>query len=665
MWNNVSGQIQTQYDRLTNFKKQMHELGERVDDMKRISLKILDMEDEIKKDNKEIERYSRVLNEKFNEIEDMKSDIKEIFSDTLNADSDVFLELFKQNLQKVDQDVQLITALRAEIEDLTDENEDLLKDAKTFDLPRAQDHAQVLERRANDYTALFSDTRARASDAMSAIQAYDNITESIKVAKIAAKEAHMAAEVANREIYPEGDISIIENGLKSLHDSNHIKDEIMREMDRLSDLRDTLEYHQRTVSDVNSTIWHCAVKDAKITAALNGHNPERDSIKQIRHAVEISSKISDEMREVHRNAMDIGSDVYKLKNKLKTLDPEWDVKFGGAEENLTTVQSNLRVANQTLENIEFKFREQNKKISEWQKNFLQKTQELRDKIALAKHAAEGIHISVESAKPNCIRSYVPKAFGPTTSTHIIMTFALKSNRLTSAPLLFIKGEGTQFIALEMFNKKIRLVWNLGGKVQEITHSMDIEANDSKLDGSWYQVEVNRSLSLGTLAVKRMGESQKYTNGKSVSGSSDRTRFTYDTSSKIWLGSVPEEDKLDELRAPNNPLNIILHQLMIDEETIGLWNFASTAGSCKGAIIGPTEAITSDNARGFNGHGYVVLKSNSRHSTKNQFAVKMVFRTLDENAMLFLAVDEKSVSTYESSELRRLIFTIFDRMVHCL
>lgn len=49
--------------------------------------------------------------------------------------------------------------------------------------------------------------------------------------------------------------------------------------------------------------------------------------------LETSAKVSDQMREVRRNAVDISSDVYKLKSKLASLEPQWDTKLGMAQEN--------------------------------------------------------------------------------------------------------------------------------------------------------------------------------------------------------------------------------------------------------------------------------------------------------------------------------------------
>jgi len=50
------------------------------------------------------------------------------------------------------------------------------------------------------------------------------------------------------------------------------------------------------------------------------------------------------------------------------------------------------------------------------------------------------------------------------------------------------------------------------------------------------------------------------------------------------------------------------------------------------------------ARHFNGLGYAqLMKTRPRPTRKNLFSVQMTFRTLDENALLFLAVDDKNVS----------------------
>lgn len=60
---------------------------------------------------------------------------------------------------------------------------------------------------------------------------------------------------------------------------------------------------------------------------------DNESRKFLNATIDTSKKVSDQMREVRREAVDISSDVFKLKLKLASLEPQWAVKFGLAEEN--------------------------------------------------------------------------------------------------------------------------------------------------------------------------------------------------------------------------------------------------------------------------------------------------------------------------------------------
>lgn len=54
----------------------------------------------------------------------------------------------------------------------------------------------------------------------------------------------------------------------------------------------------------------------------------------LKRTIETAESVSEQMREVRRGAISItGTDIYKLKLKLASLEPQWAVKFGLAEEN--------------------------------------------------------------------------------------------------------------------------------------------------------------------------------------------------------------------------------------------------------------------------------------------------------------------------------------------
>lgn len=222
-----------------------------------------------------------------------------------------------------------------------------------------------------------------------------------------------------------------------------------------------------------------------------------------------------------------------------------------------------------------------------------------------------------------------------------MTIALNSKNANS-PLLFLKGEDQKFIALEMINRKVYLIWNLGLDTGIITHPMEIQTRDSKYDDAWYKIEILRTLNIGSLTVQRMTNDGDFANSNAVTGatSQDFTRLTIDHTSRVYMGGVPESLRPLELKSKNG-LSVTVHQLFIDQLQVGLWHFSSSEGKCEGAMIGATE--TSDSSRHFSGQGYSVVRSvSSRAYPKKIFSLQITFKTLDENALLFLTVDEKNV-----------------------
>jgi laminin, alpha 1/2 len=242
-----------------------------------------------------------------------------------------------------------------------------------------------------------------------------------------------------------------------------------------------------------------------------------------------------------------------------------------------------------------------------------------------------------------MRSYFPTTIGVTTSNHIIVTFALNSRKANS-PLLFIQGEEEKFIALEMVNRKVLLLWNFGDDSGTVAYPTEIEMRDPKYDDAWYKVEVIRSLNVGSLSVSRMTNSGNFENSTPITSATsiNSTRFVISQNNRIYVGGVPDSLRPKDLKTANG-LSVIVHQLFVDNYPVGLWHFASSDGMCEGAMLGPTETTDSSIIRHFNGHGYSVVRSTStRPYKKERFSLQMTFKTLDENALLFLTVDEKNV-----------------------
>lgn len=247
-----------------------------------------------------------------------------------------------------------------------------------------------------------------------------------------------------------------------------------------------------------------------------------------------------------------------------------------------------------------------------------------------------------SAESNCIRSYFPTFIGPSTSNNIIIDIALNS-KIVSSSIFYLEGKHQKFIAIEMVEQKINFIWNLGADTGRLIHPMEIEIRDPKYDDAWYRVEATRTMNIGELKVSRMNNEGHFEHSNQVTGATSQnfTILTIEQSNRIYLGGPPEIMKSKELSTPNG-LSVNVHQLFVDHSQVGLWHFTSTHGQCDGAMLGASE--TSDSSRHFNGQGYSVVKSSSsRAAPKKIFSLQITFKTLDENALLFLAVDEKNVS----------------------
>lgn len=247
------------------------------------------------------------------------------------------------------------------------------------------------------------------------------------------------------------------------------------------------------------------------------------------------------------------------------------------------------------------------------------------------------------SQAKCVRSYLPPSFGLYTSNTIKFSIALKTKSITSS-ILFLQGEDNRFLAIEMVKRKIRFAWNLGGDTASVTHSFELSKKDLEYDEAWYRIEVNRTMNVGSLTVRQMGtEIHKPPVTVSSASQPEFTRIIFTAANRLWVGGVPNDSRPPGLIAHDAGLNVVLSNIYIDNKEIGLWNFMHTEGECDGAMFGARDATMSTNIRHFNGQGYsVVKKERSKPYKKNFFALQMLFKTFDENALLLLAIDEKNV-----------------------
>lgn len=113
--------------------------------------------------------------------------------------------------------------------------------------------------------------------------------------------------------------------------------------DLVSDLEFALKGQKRKVDSIKNSIWQTGLRNNNISLALNTFS-KNDTQEFLRQTIDASKKVSDQMREVRRGAISVmSSDVYKLKLKLASLEPQWAVKFGLAEENGKIFEKNQKI----------------------------------------------------------------------------------------------------------------------------------------------------------------------------------------------------------------------------------------------------------------------------------------------------------------------------------
>lgn len=245
-----------------------------------------------------------------------------------------------------------------------------------------------------------------------------------------------------------------------------------------------------------------------------------------------------------------------------------------------------------------------------------------------------------SAENPCRRSYIPKSFGRKAWSAIELN--ITSNQITpNSSLVFLHADDDRFMSVEMVDRKIRFVWNLGGATTSITNPMIIHSNET-----WYNIDAQTILNRGTLVVSEINQSGIYVNSHKVFANNHPEFNIFNlskNSSRIWVGGIPAKMTRHSENLVSAGLHMVIDKLRVDRQSIGLWNSEVSKGECSGAVSGPKPPEIESNVNYFIGDGYARTgKISSKPYDKRFFSIQLSFKTLDENALIFLAIDEEKV-----------------------
>ncbi|XP_055381870.1 laminin subunit alpha-1 [Condylostylus longicornis] len=643
-YGNASDTVFDQKGMLEMFWRKINQFHHRMADLGRYTDKTFDMLNEADDIRSHVVNLQNYVYETYGQAKEMTDYIQQLLDSDLMPRANVMIDMVDGGGEQIDVNIKNMENLRGMWNESWINENNLRRDLRKHWLPKAWRHAKRLMERSNDYAKQFQPTKDGARVAMLASSAHKNISKAIDAARYASIESKEAVMISLDKLYPKGDKSVVEKAKTSLERSKQLNKDAKHEMNKTEALKIKIKYHEDKVETIKSTIWNAGYKLNNISMSMAVINA-KETMNPVWESIDVMTTVSDEMREQKRRTSDIKSNIQNLRQRLTALEPEWDSKISLAEENISETLNNIRRAKISLNEIETVHHKEHEKFEMWNETMSRQLQELKDKMAKARHAAEGIKISLESLTPKCVRSYIPQTLGLSTSNIIKISIAL-NNTKGNSPLIFLQGRERKFIALEMFRRKIRFLWNMGGGIVTVTHPTEIETRDPKYDDAWYHIEANRTLNYGSLLVRRMTNSGILNDSYAVTGNShpEYTRFIRTKSDRIWLGGVPKELTYKDLLASPG-LNVIVHQVYVDFKPIGIWNFAHSEGKCGGAISGATETGATSNARHFDGNGYSVMNNTRfRLHRDNVFELQLTFKSMDENSLLFLAVDDQTNRT---------------------
>lgn len=412
-WTDKLSSASEQKEKLDKYLALRKVFNERMDDLKNLTHRTFrdssETEAFVTKSRKSFEK----LKEKSNKITEEAEDLEQLINQGIIAQGDSLMETLHDAIAKLKIDNKDLIDLNIEIESTIAQRGDELRDIKATTIPEARTHAEDLARRSKIIVDLFQHSKNGAQVAMLAGTAHKNITNAINSAREAADKAYEAAVFSNDKLNPidPEEETIIEKGQDLSLESEAIQSDAENQISKIkgklhklkfplrdlmlfakftfSGLKEMLDYQQTIVKNMSNQIRNSGKANNEMSALITKLS-NSETGKTVQDSAIAADKILEDMSNIEKETSDIKNDVNKLKLKLEELDPEWDSKYGLAEENVAKSLINIREANNTWNVNEPVLRQQNDKFQAWNESFSIRLQELRDKIAQAKHAAESV-----------------------------------------------------------------------------------------------------------------------------------------------------------------------------------------------------------------------------------------------------------------------------------
>ncbi|XP_078049383.1 wing blister isoform X2 [Augochlora pura] len=509
-------------------------------------------------------------------------------------------------------------------------------------------HARNISNYVDDYVHLFSETRNIAASPLKASQAYKNIIDSIRSANVTAMAAKELAEDVYNKTFPNGphSKSLLDSAREISSESTKQWENAERHGKMVENVADKLYLQKQAVMTVKSTLNTTGIRDNQVNVKLQSLQDDSRHLREgIKNLMDENDKLMESTKDTQKLIDDYTTGISeRLKPKLNDLKREGDSKISLASEKLTEALSNVKKADAKLISLSNAAVKRKNEFDKWNDTLASKLQSLKDKIAEARNAADGIRVSLKSANgKKCFRSYRPSTLQPTSTNTIVITLALSEGRKEGSLFYLPSSINDDFLALEIINRRVRFVWNVGGGTGVVTHPEELKTGDFNDDRYWYRIEAARIRHVGRLRVRKQATLSSGSKFETNSTVSEYGWFDITMSDHVWIGGIPQSERRRTELMASNGLPGCVHQVILDGKIIGLWNFIFNAPdmACQACVEGVEDA-RDDTAYSFNGQGYAVRnRVSSGPYNKYTFGVSINFRTYDENALLFLAINPEN------------------------
>ncbi|XP_043081584.1 laminin subunit alpha-1 [Puntigrus tetrazona] len=537
------------------------------------------------------------------EVETQVQEAQELLTDALNIAEDMgngtaTLDVMRNDLEGWS------PALRKHVDSLV---MDLTKRDALQLVYRAEDHAQALSKQAQALNGSLSEVRSAAANATSASQTNTSLREHIELAEDLSQSASSALNQTS-----ESERSLTQQGKTALQKSSEILDSSGSLKNRTEGLAFNVSEVTGRLSLVRANIHNFTqmLPDALnlLTSLSNGSRAEVLEAKQQAEAANASLQEALERLEDYRAKLDesstaVSSANHSIRSTVQLL--------RDSEETASVARSRLSEAHLKTERLF----ERLKPLQTLGENLSRNLSEIKELISQARKQAASIKVAV-SADRDCVRAYRPEI---TSSNFNTLTLTMK----TSEPdnLLFYMGSNASedFMALEMRHGKVSFLWDTGSGHTRLEYP-DVQINNDK----WHRINATRFGRHGTLTVQQTDSEPLPSVKTTASGSSsvmDVSRSTW-----VFVGGLGAQVKKSPA-VKTTHFRGCMSEASLNENNIGLWNYAERQGECAGCFMSQR---TEDTSFHFDGSGFSVVEKSLRSMSTS---VVMFFKTLSPNGLL--------------------------------